>query len=227
MKEMKNAWNAVRGFENYSLCDWPGRPCSVVFLGGCNLRCPTCHNATLAWSMSELPPVSGSEVKAYFRNRAAWLDGVTVTGGEPTCTPHLGELLYEIKKFKLPVKVDSNGMRPEVIEDVLDYNLADVFAVDVKGPYHKYPELTGMAVSELAARANLEKVFAIAEKRPESFYFRLTKVPGLTQEDIDVARSYLPAGFSLKLQDYVEPRREKENAQPDYETRRPAGNVVY
>lgn len=224
MSQQQSVWNHVRGFENYSLCDWPGRPCSVIFLGGCNLRCPTCHNGTLAWDMRSLPVMPETDLKSYLRHRAAWLDGITITGGEPTCVPGLGELLYEIRKFKLPIKMDSNGMRPEIIEDILSFGLADVFAVDVKGPYHKYPELTGNAVSEVAARANMDKVFAMAEANPGAFYFRLTKVPGLTVEDIETARSYLPSGFSLKLQDYVEPRR--ENAQPDHETRRPVGNVV-
>lgn len=226
MSEDTTVWSYIRGFERYSLCDWPGRPCAVLFLGGCNLRCPTCHNGQLAWNMSKLSVISRTDLKAYFRDRAGWLDGVTVTGGEPTCVPGLGELLYALKQYKLPVKLDSNGMRPEIIQDILESDLVDVFAVDVKGPYHKYPELTGKAVSELAARANMDRIFAMAEANPDPFYFRLTKVPGLTEQDVETARSYLPAGFSLKLQEYVEPRREQENAQPNHEERRPVGDVV-
>lgn len=226
MEKKAGIWSFVRGFEHFSLCDWPGKTSCVIFLGGCNLRCPTCHNSELAWDMHSLPVIPENDIKFYLRDRAKWLDGVTVTGGEPTCVPELGELLYEIKKHNLPVKVDSNGMRPEVIRDVLEYRLADVFAVDVKGPYAKYPELTGGAVSEIAARANMEKVFGMAAQFPDSFYFRLTQVPGITPEDIVEARGYLPDGFELKLQDYVPPRRRKEHAQPDHETRRAAGNVV-
>lgn len=228
MEKPTGVWNYVRGFEHFSLCDWPGRTSCVIFLGGCNLRCPTCHNHELAWSMNRLPAIPENDLKVFLRNRAKWLDGVTVTGGEPTCVSELGELLYEIKKCNLPVKVDSNGMRPEIIKDILDYRLADVFAVDVKGPFAKYPELTGDAMSAIAARSNLEKVFELARKRPDSFYFRLTKVPGITAGDIDEARGYLPEGFELKLQEYVPPRRRKvEHAQPDHETRRASGNVVH
>lgn len=227
MNEPAGVWKYVRGFENLSLCDWPGRSTCIVFLGGCNLRCPTCHNHQLAWDMQSLPVIDAADIKAYLRDRAGWLDGVTITGGEPTTVPGLGELLYEVRKSGLPVKVDTNGMRPEVVSDLLQYKLADVFAVDVKGPYEKYPALTGNAVSAIAARANLERIFAMANALPEAFYFRLTGVPGLTQEDIDTARSYLPLGFELKIQQYVPPRRTPEHAQPDNETRRPVRDVVY
>lgn len=226
MSETSEVWKYVRGFENLSLCDWPGRSTCIIFLGGCNLHCPTCHNHQLAWDMHSLPIIDSGDIKAYLRNRAGWLDGVTITGGEPTLVPGVGELIYEVKKSGLPVKVDTNGMRPDVVEDLLQYNLADKFAVDVKGPFSKYPALTGNAVSEIAARSNLERIFRMAEVAPEAFYFRLTGVPGLTQEDIDTARSYLPHGFELKIQQYVPPRRTPEHAQPDNEKRRPVGDVV-
>ncbi|QGY40210.1 anaerobic ribonucleoside-triphosphate reductase activating protein [Pseudodesulfovibrio cashew] len=226
MNEPAGVWSYVRGFENLSLCDWPGRSTCIIFLGGCNLHCPTCHNFQLAWDMHSVPVIDAGHVKAYLRDRAGWLDGVTVTGGEPTTVPGVGELLYEIRKFGLPIKVDTNGMRPEVIEDLMAYKLADVFAVDVKGPYSMYPALTGDAISEVAAKANMERIFALADANPGVFYFRITGVPGLTQEDIDTARSYLPQGHELKIQQYVPPRRTPEHAKPDNETRRQVGNVV-
>jgi len=226
MNEPKGVWNYVRGFENLSLCDWPGRSTCIIFLGTCNLHCPTCHNYQLAWDMHSLPVINEGDIKAYLRDRAGWLDGVTVTGGEATIVPGVAELLFEVKKFGLPIKLDTNGMRPEVIEDLLEYKLVEKFAVDVKGPYEKYPALTGNAVSEIAAKSNLERVFEMAKVNPEAFYFRLTGVPGLTQEDIDTARSYLPQDFELKIQQYVPPRRKPEHAQPDNEKRRPVGDVV-
>lgn len=226
MDTKANVWHFVRGFEHFSLCDWPGKTSCVFFLGTCNLRCPTCHNGQLAWHMNELPAIPEKDLRFFLRDRAKWLDGVTVTGGEPTGVPGLGELLYEIKKYDLAIKVDSNGLRPGVVSDILENGLANVFAVDVKGPFAKYPELTGDAVSEIAARARLEEIFELARRRPESFYFRMTKVPGITDADIEEARGYLPEGFTLKLQDYVPPRRRIENAQPDNETRRAVGNVV-
>lgn len=226
MNEPAEVWKYVRGFENLSLCDWPGRTSCIIFLGGCNLRCPTCHNHQLAWDMNALPTVDPVDIRSYLRDRAGWLDGVTITGGEPTMVPGVGELLFEVKKFGLPVKVDTNGMRPDVVKDLLQYKLADVFAVDVKGPYAKYPSLTGNAVSEIAARANLERIFELALLKPEAFYFRTTRVPGLTEDDLATAQDYLPLEYELTIQQYVPPRRKPEHAKPDHEERRPVGNVV-
>jgi pyruvate formate lyase activating enzyme len=232
MNEPAGAWKYVRGFEFLSLCDWPGLHSCILFLGGCNLRCPTCHNARLAWDMHTLPPMDPARIKTYLRDRAGWLDGVTVTGGEPTTVPGLAALLFDIRQSGLPVKLDTNGMRPGMVRELLDLGLVDVFAVDVKGPFAKYPALTGHAVSEIAARANLERIFGLAVARPEAFYFRTTQVPGLTDDDLAIARGYLPPNFTLTIQKYVPPhthvppRRTQENAQPNHEERRPVGNVV-
>jgi len=87
-------WHHVRGLEPLSLCDWPGKPCCVVFLGGCNLRCPTCHNAELAWNMEKQPLLPQARLRTFLTNRKRWLSGVTITGGEPTAVPGLGEILH-------------------------------------------------------------------------------------------------------------------------------------
>ncbi len=90
---MSSAWNHLHGFERLSLCDWPGYSSCVVFLGGCNMRCPTCHNWQLAWHADTLPVLSRAAVEAYIEARRHWLDGVVVTGGKrpwsrasPTCS---------------------------------------------------------------------------------------------------------------------------------------------
>jgi pyruvate formate lyase activating enzyme len=98
-------------------------------------------------------------------------------------------------------------------------------AVDVKGPYAKYPALTGGAVDEVAARRNLSRIFAMAEKRPDAFFFRTTKVPLLDAADIETVRDLLPPGFALTLQDYIPPRR--PHALADSEARRTPGNLVH
>lgn len=226
MNEPAGVWKYVRGFERFSLCDWPGNPCAVIFLGGCNLRCPTCHNFDLAWNMDSLPVVPHYKIKVALAERARWLSGVTITGGEPTTVPGLAELLYEIKRLGLPVKVDSNGMRPRVLAEILRYDLADCFAVDVKGPFHKYGTLTGKGVTGAQARENMAHVFDLARAHPDRFYFRTTLVPELDRNDVDTARSYLPSGFDLILQPYAPPRR-MTNALSDHEERRPVGNVVH
>mgnify|MGYP001806292728 CR=1 FL=1 len=217
-------WNHLRGLEPLSLCDWPGHPCCVVFLGGCNLRCPTCHNATLAWEMQSQPVVPQPQLRSFLAQRKRWLSGITVTGGEPTAVHGLGEILHELSLSGRPIKLDTNGMLPEALEAILAEGLVTRFAVDVKGPFALYPALTGGAVTEAAARSNLTRVFALARTRPEAFLFRTTKVPLLTPDDIAAVRALLPSGFSLTTQDYTAPRR--SHALTDSEARRTAGNLV-
>ncbi|SDK89627.1 pyruvate formate lyase activating enzyme [Maridesulfovibrio ferrireducens] len=225
MKTESAGWNYVRGLEPLSLCDWPGKATCVIFLGGCNLYCPTCHNFDMAWHMEKLPVLPRADIKSFLRNRAKWLDGVTITGGEPATVPNLGEILLEIRNVsKLPIKMDSNGMLPEIIEDILQQGLVEKFAIDVKGPYEKYPALTGQGVTAETAQKNLERVFELAKANPDAFYFRLTKVPILTDDDVEIAKGYLPDGFDLTIQKYIPPRR--EHAHADNEAGRPVGNMV-
>ena len=221
---MASAWSHVFGFERVSLCDWPGMNSSVIFLGGCNMHCPTCHNYNLAWHSDSLSPIPREEIESYLTNRARWIDGVVITGGEATITPGLVDLIKDIRALGMPVKMDSNGMKPDVIKQLLDDNLVELFAVDVKGPYQKYPVLTGGTTSAEEAETNLHQIFDLAMQFPDNFLFRITKVPVLTEEDIQTAESYLPDGFTLKHQEYVPPRR--EHAEADSETGRVSGDMV-
>ncbi len=200
-----NHWEWLRGVTSVSLCDWPGRVCSVLFFGGCNLRCPTCHNSMLAWHPGTLPVLAGRETLADLKHRAPWLDGIVLTGGEALLVPGIEDVIRDLQGLSLPIKVDSNGMRPDLIRKLLDQGMVDCFAVDVKGPFEKYPELTGGYALPDKARSGLEEIFSMALQRPEAFYFRCTRVPCLTDEDMETTRSYLPEGFSLTVQKYIEP----------------------
>lgn len=195
----------IRAVTSFTLSDWAGKACAVVYLGGCNLRCPTCHNATLAFTPELHPPLETGAVLASLAARKPWLDGVVVCGGEPTLDPGLADLVEKLFALGFAVKVDTNGMRPEAVAAVLARCPDTVFAVDVKGPWHMYPALTGGAVSPQAARERLETVFAMARKHPQSFLFRITLVPGLEPQDVQAARDALPTGFVLKEQTYMPP----------------------
>ena len=220
-----SAWNDVRGFERVSMCDWPGHVCCVLFMGGCNLRCPTCHNAGMAWRPERYPRIERDVVRAYVTERRRWLDGIVVTGGEPTEARDLPAFLADLRRLGLPVKLDTNGMRPAMVADLLAAGLVDQFAVDFKGPFHKYPQLTGDRVTADQARLNLERIFEMAEREPRRFYFRVTQVPALTDEDVAAMPASMPKGFPLTLQTYVPPGR-KVHAQADTETRRMPGDLV-
>ena len=174
--------------------------------------------------MESQPVLTQARLRSFLAGRARWLDGVTVSGGEPTMVPGIGVVLHEIARSGLAIKLDTNGMRPDVVEALLAEGLVERFSVDVKGPFEKYPLLTGGAVTEHDARRNLSRIFALAASRPEAFSFRTTLVPQLTEEDIETVRGLLPAGFALAQQDYKPPRR--LHALTDSEARRTAGNLV-
>lgn len=206
MADTTPVWERVRGMVPVSLCDWPGRITCVLFVGGCNLRCPTCHNGSLAWNWGGLPVVDKSAVLGDLRRRKRWLDGITVSGGEPTCLSGLESLLVDLATTGLPIKLDSNGSAPHVLKRLLEAGLAQTLAVDVKGPWAMYPELTGQAMGADTARDALAEVFALARTYPGRVYFRCTKVPDLTAADLDATRAQVPADLPLCFQDYVEPR---------------------
>jgi len=220
-----DAWERLRGIQPLSLCDWPGRSTAVLFLSGCNLGCPTCHNADLAWRPESLPTIFAPDALHFIERRRDWLDGIVVSGGEPTIADGLCGFLGDIGRFGLPVKLDTNGMRPDVLADVLDRELVEEIHVDVKGPVDLYPALTGGKADAKIAAENLSQVFDLARERPKSFAFRMTRVPLLSPSDIDAARALLPAGFSLTVNAYVPPRRTHAHADP--QTRRMPGNLVH
>ena len=207
MTDTSPVWDRVRGMEPVSLCDWPGRVSCVLFTGGCNLRCPTCHNASLAWTWEKLPALDRATVLADLGRRRRWLDGITVSGGEPTCLDGLRELLIDLAATGLPVKLDSNGSAPDVLACLLRENLVQTLAVDVKGPWRMYPALTGHAMTPQGARHSLERVFDLAGEYPGRIYFRCTKVPALSPDDLEEARAQVPADQPLSFQEFVPPRR--------------------
>ncbi len=206
MTDTPLAWERVRGMASVSLCDWPGKIASVLFVGGCNLRCPTCHNASLAWNWQALPPLDRTAVLADLRRRARWLDGLTLSGGEPTILAGLDALLADLATLGLPLKLDSNGAAPDVLDRLLRSGAVQTLAVDVKGPWSLYPELTGQTLSAREARNCLEQVFTLAREFPDRVYFRCTKVPRLSEEDLAATRKQVPAGLALVFQDFAPPR---------------------
>ncbi|MDQ7031840.1 MAG: anaerobic ribonucleoside-triphosphate reductase activating protein [Desulfonauticus sp.] len=196
----------LKGFLPFSLIDWPGKVSAVLFFAGCNFACPTCHNFELAKGGHNLPSLSWIDVYKKLKDKKKWLDGVVLTGGEVTLLSYLSEMCGELKQLGYQVKIDSNGFLPEVIEDLVQRDRVDLFAIDVKGPWDKYALLTGKNIEPKDIATKMKKIFSLAQKYPNKFLFRLTKVPFLTPEDIEVTKSYLPKGFALVLQEYKEPQ---------------------
>lgn len=202
----------LRGLEPVSFCDWPGKITSVLFFGTCNLRCPTCHNRDLVLRPEELPLIPWQRLLDTLSKRKHWLDGLVVSGGEPTCVPGVDSLLSELSGLGLPLKLDSNGLNPEHLADLLERDIVQYVAVDIKGPPAKYPELTGGRCSREQAEKSLNHIFDLTARHPNRFKFRCTKVPALTDEDMERVQSMPPEGYRIAWQTYIPPSRRSGEA---------------
>ena len=127
------------GFLKNSFIDFPGKISCVVFTYGCNLKCPYCHNPDLIrFKQGKSPEISEYSVLSFLEQRMGLIDGVVITGGEPTLQ---GELAYFAKKVKLlgySVKMDTNGTRPDILANLIESDLVDYVAMDIKAPFEKY-----------------------------------------------------------------------------------------
>lgn len=133
----------IVGLQKMTLLDYPGRVACTVFLGGCNFRCPFCHNSELLDGSAE-PVMDADALLHFLEKRKGMLDGVCITGGEPTLQKDLPELLTAIKAMGYAVKLDTNGYRPEVLKDLVGRELVDYVAMDVKNCPDRYAQTAGL-----------------------------------------------------------------------------------
>ena len=160
-----------------TLLDFPGHVACTVFLGGCDLRCPFCHNYELA--TGKVPPVmEEEELFAFLSKRKGLLDGVAVTGGEPCLHRDLPELLTRIRELGFAVKLDTNGTHPDMLREILERGLADYVAMDIKNSPGKYAFTAGMAAEPDFVSAVRESVRILMESGTD-YEFRTTVVDEL------------------------------------------------
>ncbi len=133
----------LRGLEKFSLVDYPGKIGCIVFTGGCNLRCPFCHNPCLVFDPSSQPRVTEKEFFSFLDQRKGLLEGVVITGGEPMLHAELPEFIRRIRETGFLVKLDSNGTFPEELETLLNTVGVDAMGIDYKAPAAHYGALTG------------------------------------------------------------------------------------
>ena len=131
------------GLQRLTLLDFPGRIACTVFTGGCNLRCPFCHNSSLVHSVGE--EIKEEDFFAFLDSRRGRLEGVCVSGGEPTLHQNLPEFLAKIKEKGFLVKLDTNGTRPEMIANLISAGLVDYIAMDIKNSPEKYAVTVGLS----------------------------------------------------------------------------------
>lgn len=134
----------IGGLIKFTLIDFPGRPAAVVFTQGCNFRCRYCHNPELVYPHLFAEPVAEEEIYSFLKRRQGTLEGVVVSGGEPTLHEDLPQFLADLKAMGYATKLDTNGTRPEMLRHLLDAKLLDYIAMDIKAPLEKYSLITGV-----------------------------------------------------------------------------------
>ena len=167
----------IGGLQKTSLIDYPDKICSTIFTMGCNFKCPYCHNPELVNRTAT--PIPEEEVFEFLRKREKVLEGVCITGGEPTMQQDLPKFAKKIKSIGLLVKLDTNGSNQKMLSKMINEKLVDYIAMDIKGPLDKYSKIVGVDVDKHA----IEKSVKLIRNSKIDYEFRTTVVPDLVSKD--------------------------------------------
>lgn len=169
----------IAGLQKMTLLDFPGKVACTVFLQGCNFRCPFCHNSDLLPGQGQ-PLMDDAQLLRFLEKRKGLLDGVCVTGGEPTLQPQLPQLLEGIKALGYAVKLDTNGARPQVLRELVEKGVVDYVAMDIKNSREEYPKTAGIKESLLP---QIEESIRYLTSGKVDYEFRTTVVSQLHSGD--------------------------------------------
>jgi len=190
----------IQGFQKTTLLDYPKHVAATVFFAGCNFQCPFCHNGDLVISPSLTSAFSPEEILAYLEKRKKILDGVCVTGGEPTLQKELPFFLERIKNLGLSVKLDTNGYRPEVLKELCQTQLIDYVAMDIKGAPYQYASICGLSQMDFS---NIEASVDFLMSSSLEYEFRTTVMKEFHDtEAFDAIGAWLHGAKSYYLQGY-------------------------
>ncbi len=175
----------IQGLQKLTVLDFPGQVACIVFTAGCSFRCPFCHNATLVKSEGE--NITEEEVMAFLKKRQGILDGVVITGGEPTIQKDLKEFVVKVKALGYKVKLDTNGYHPEALKELLEENLLDYVAMDVKNSKAKYSCTTGIQNVDIS---RIEQSIEMLKNGNVPYEFRTTVMEELhqTQDIVEMGK---------------------------------------
>lgn len=190
------------GLQKLAMVDYPGKLAATVFTGGCNLRCPFCHNALLVTRLDETPELGEEAVLSFLATRTKLLDGVVLSGGEPLLQPDAADFLRKIRQMGFAVKLDTNGFFPDRLSAILEEGLVDYVAMDIKNAPEKYPitcDIPGLDTAPVAESVKLLRQSGV------DFEFRTTLVREFhTPEDLLAIGRWLEGSPRYFLQAFVD-----------------------
>lgn len=191
----------IKGFLETSFVDWRGKIASLIFLPHCNFRCPYCHNYDLVLNPDQIPTVPLQHILQRIKGHKGWIDGVCITGGEPTLFPDLVQLIKCLRNEHMLIKLDTNGSQPEVLERLIKDHLVDYVSMDVKAPLNQksYANCCGISVD----LRKIKKSIYLLKENLIFYEFRVTVVPTLlTREDLFRLAEELKGSKELTLQNF-------------------------
>jgi pyruvate formate lyase activating enzyme len=194
----------LAGFQKLTLLDYPGKIATTVFTLGCSFRCPFCHNPELVDLRLAHNEESEKEFFAFLTKRKGKLEGVCITGGEPTIQPDIIKFIKKIKKAGFLVKLDSNGTRPDVLKKIIDAKLVDYIAMDIKSQLANYDKVTGSKVDKDRIKLSVDLIM----RSYIPYEFRTTVVPGLhSEKDFMEIAKWISGAENYYLQEYREEQK--------------------
>ena len=192
----------LKGLQKLTLLDFPGKMAATVFTGGCNFRCPFCHNGSLVIPERFGETLPEEEFFAFLNKRRGILEGVCVSGGEPTLYNDLPDFIRKIREYGFLVKLDTNGSRPDVLEYLIGEGLIDYVAMDIKSSKEGYGKAIGIDNFDTAY---IEKSVEILKKCKVDFEFRTTVVKELhSEEDFEAIGNWLSGDYKIFLQTFID-----------------------
>ena len=193
----------IGGFQKLTLLDYPDHLAALVFTIGCDLRCPYCHNASLVVPSQSIEMVEPDPILEYLHKRQGILEGVVISGGEPLMQADLSDFIRKIKALGYLVKLDTNGSYPLKLKELMDHQLLDYVAVDIKQSRKNYGQAIGLDGSTIIDR--IDQTISILEASPILHEYRTTLVNGIhTFEDLDDILHWLPSSCHYYLQSYTD-----------------------
>lgn len=197
----------ILGLNKTTLLDYPGNVAAVLFTGGCNFRCPYCHNKDIILMNKSLTPFSAEEIIAFLNKRRSVLTGVCITGGEPTLHPDLPELITHIKEIGYLVKLDTNGTNPQMLQGLIHDHLIDYCAMDIKNAPEKYQLTVGcnLGSRQFDIAAINESIKILIQQQLIPYEFRTTLVKELHDEtDMRTISQWISGANAYFLQPYTD-----------------------
>ena len=191
----------IKALQKTTLLDFPSKVACTVFTGGCNFRCPFCHNASLVLSPNEIPSYDTEDFFSYINKRKGILDGVCITGGEPLLNSDIIHFIERIKKTGLAVKLDTNGSMPEAIRSLVEAGVIDYIAMDIKNSRERYAETGGLPVFPKGVEQSVQYIMSCGV----DYEFRTTLVKELhTVSDMENIGKWIAGAKRYFLQSYID-----------------------